>query len=341
MRTRWINTFATFALLGLPSLAQSQHLNPTIDLLAQKKPVFGLYAPSNPRAGRGAAPVDPAMQKSQAQLALDALGNKSIDFIFNGNMEGGDQFDGQLASFAEFVKGMQEGGVLQKSSSHRLTHPLSVKTPEIAPNPAVAAERIAKQLNVGTSIIVFVGVESAKEVEQGLAAMRFKSKGGTRPDDVGSAPAFWGMSEKDYREKADLWPLNPKGELVNWTIVESKEGLAHVREIAAVQGIGVLFPGAGTLGGVFSTTDSTGRRVRDTAAWEAAIQQVLSACKEFKVACGYPANDSAQIELRMKQGFTVFISGWNENGFKAVEHGRKLSGRDSAKPRAGFNPQTP
>ena len=56
---------------------------------------------------------------------------------------------------------------------------------------------------------MFVGVESADEVEQGLAAMRFKAKGGTRPDEVGVAPKYWGMSEKDYRDKADVWPLNP------------------------------------------------------------------------------------------------------------------------------------
>ena len=105
---------------------------------------------------------------------------------------------------------------------------------------------------------MFVGVESADEVKQGLAAMRFKSKGGTRPDEVGSAPKYWGLSEKDYREKADLWPLNPNGELTNWTIVESKAGLAKVREIAAVKGISVLFPGAGTLRGVFTTTDADG-----------------------------------------------------------------------------------
>ena len=29
--------------------------------------------------------------------------------------------------------------------------------------------------------------------------MRFKSKGGTRPDDVGTAPAFWGMTEAEYK----------------------------------------------------------------------------------------------------------------------------------------------
>src|SRR4051812_31755098 len=118
--------------------------------------------------------------------------------------------------------------------------------------------------------------------------MRFKSKGGQRPDAVGDAPAIWGMSEKEYKAKADVWPLNKSGELVNFTIVESKAGLANIREIAAVKGIGVLFPGAGTLRGVMSTTDSTGRRTPDPLAWEAAIQQVLAACKEFKVPCGFP-----------------------------------------------------
>ena len=60
-------------------------------------------------------------------------------------------------------------------------------------------------------------------------------------------PKYWGLSEKEYRAKADLWPLNPEGELINWVMIESKEGLAKVREIAAVKGIGVLWPGSGTL----------------------------------------------------------------------------------------------
>jgi 4-hydroxy-2-oxoheptanedioate aldolase len=156
--------------------------------------------------------------------------------------------------------------------------------------------------------------------------MRFKSKGGTRSEDVGGAPAFWGMSDKEYKEKADLWPLNPSGELVNWTIIESQAGLAKVREIAAVKGIGVLWPGAGTLRGLFSTTDAAGQRKLDEAAWEAAIQQVLSACKEFQLACGFPAN-AADIQLRMSQGFTVFVMNWGDAGFKTVEAGRKIAGR--------------
>jgi 4-hydroxy-2-oxoheptanedioate aldolase len=134
------------------------------------------------------------------------------------------------------------------------------------------------------------------------------------------------MTDKEYREKADVWPLNPKGELVNFTIVETKEGLAKVREIAAVKGIGVLLPGAGTLRGVFTATDATGQRVFDEKAWEASIQQVLAACKEFNVPCGYPAR-STDIEMRMKQGFSVFVIGWGDDGFKAVDLGRKAAGR--------------
>jgi 4-hydroxy-2-oxoheptanedioate aldolase len=156
--------------------------------------------------------------------------------------------------------------------------------------------------------------------------MRFKSQGGTRPDESGDAPAVWGVSAQEYKKKADLWPLNPDGELINWTIVESKEGLAHVREIAAVKGIGVLWPGAGTLRGVFSTTSAAGARVVDTAAWEQAIQQVLAACKAFNVPCGYPATAN-DIEMRMKQGFSVFVMNWGDAGFSAVDIGRKASGR--------------
>src|SRR5204862_7912649 len=160
----------------------------------------------------------------------------------------------------------------------------------------------------------------------GLAAMRFKSNGGTRPDSVGMAPSVWGVTEREYRAKADLWPLNPNGELTNWTIVESKEGLKHVREIAAVKGISVLFPGAGTLRGVFTTTDAEGKRNFDAEGWEAAIQQVLAACKEFNVQCGYPATET-DIETRMKQGFSVFVMNWGDPGFRAVEIGRRVAGR--------------
>jgi 4-hydroxy-2-oxoheptanedioate aldolase len=201
-----------------------------------------------------------------------------------------------------------------------------VKTAKISDDPELAKREISRQLDTGVSGIVFVDVESADELRIGLNAMRFAANGGTRPDAVGAAPAYWGLSEADYRAKADLWPLNAMGELVSWVIVESHEGLANVREIAAVPGITVLFPGAGTLRGLFTSTNAAGERVLDQEGWETAIQKVLAACKEFDIPCGYPAN-AGDIETRIQQGFSVFIMGWGEPGFEAVEIGRKAAGR--------------
>ncbi|HEY5544916.1 MAG TPA: aldolase/citrate lyase family protein [Gemmatimonadaceae bacterium] len=325
MRTRWILTLAALTVSSAAMVQAPRHLNPVVDLLAQKKAVFGLYAPANRRPGRGGAvPADAPPPKTPAQLAQEALANESADYMFDGSMEG--DFDRGFAPFAEFMKGMAEGGTLKASPMKRLHQPLFVKTHEIAPDPALAVQRIARQLNLGVTGIVLVDVKSADEARKGIAAMRFASQGGTRSDDVGNAPSVWGMSESEYRQKADVWPLNPNGELVNFTIVESKEGLANVREIAAVKGIGVLFPGAGTLRGVFTSTDANGQRVFDEQGWEGAIQQVLAACKEFNVPCGYPATAN-DIEKRIQQGFSVFIISWGEAGFRAVDIGKKATGR--------------
>lgn len=333
MRVILAGSILVAALGGLAAAqAPRARLNPVIALLEQQKPVFGLYAPSNRRFPGGGGPpgpgtVTPGVElppKTPAELAKEALGYAQSDFVFDGSMEG--NFDRGYTSYAEFVKGVAQLGLFTKSPAHRLHHPLIVKAPEIAPDPAKVGAQIGQQLNLGVSGVMFVSVESADEVKQGLAAMRFASKGGTRPESVGTAPALWGLSEAEYKAKADLWPLNPEGELINWTIVESKAGLAKVREIAAVKGIGVLWPGAGTLRQLFTTTDANGQRKLDEAAWEASIQQVLAACKEFNVPCGYPASEK-DLELRMKQGFSVFVMNWGDAGFKTVELGRKLAGR--------------
>lgn len=100
----------------------------------------------------------------------------------------------------------------------------------------------------------------------------------------------------------------------------------NTREIASVKGIGVLWPGAGTLRRVTSRINADGERVPDPVAHEASIQKVLAACKEFNVACGIPANAS-DIEKRIKQGFSVFVMGWGEDGFETVDIGRRASGR--------------
>ena len=332
---------------------QSKHLNPMVDLLSANKAIFGLGVPTvgrggGNRGGQGAAqaggaatagtaataapaPSTPAAPpKTPLELAKDALAHPEADFFFTAMMER--NIDGGSATITAFQDALAELGNVAKGSSPRLLVPINSKATNISradmpADPANYVTNISRQLNAGISSIAFVEVDSAEELRLGIAAMRFKSKGGTRPEEVGNAPKYWGLSEAEYRRKADVWPLNPEGELVVWAIVETKEGLANVREIAQVPGLSVLVPGAGTLGGVFSTTNAEGQRVRDNAAWEAAIQSVLAACKEFKKPCGYPVSEN-DVEARYQQGFTVgILQSFADPAFRAVAKGRQISGR--------------
>jgi 4-hydroxy-2-oxoheptanedioate aldolase len=353
MNGRFALGMVSVAVVGVSITAQQPtHLNPTVDLLIAKKAIFGLGVPTVGRGGGGGnrgggggggaaaagattptpAPTPttpPTPPKTPAELAADAVAHPEADYFFTAMMER--NIDGGSATMMALQEAIAAAGPLTTSGPKRLRVPITSKAPNISAadmpaDPAKYVTNISRQLNVGISTIAFVEVDNAEELRQGIAAMRFQSNGGMRPDDVGDAPKYWGISEAEYRKRADVWPLNPAGDLVVMAIVETKEGLANVREIAQVKGLSILAPGAGTLGGVFSTTVD-GKRVRDDVAWEAAIQQVLSACKEFKLPCAYPVNEN-DIETRYNQGFNVgILQSFNDAAFRAVAKGRQLSGR--------------
>jgi 4-hydroxy-2-oxoheptanedioate aldolase len=58
----------------------------------------------------------------------------------------------------------------------------------------------------------------------------------------------WGVSNEEYMERCDPWPLNPQGELLLGVKIESPEGVANCDEILAVPGIGYAEMGPGDLG---------------------------------------------------------------------------------------------
>lgn len=332
---------------------QGGHLNPMIELLTAKKGMFGLGLPTPPRQGgpggnRGGArggqatatppttppatpaapPPPPPPARTPAELAQDAKAHQEADWFFTAAMER--TIDTGEAMVTAFQEAMAAAGPVG-GSPRRLFAPINSKAPNITrPGDAAPSDYInnlSRQLNAGVSTISFVEVDTAEELKMGINALRFKSKGGTRPDTVGNAPKYWGLTEAEYRRKADVWPLNPEGEIVVWAIIESHEGLANIREIAQVPGLSVMAAGAGTLGGVFSSPGPDGRPVRDNVAWEAAIQKILATCKEFKLACAYPVSE-ADVETRYQQGFTVgILQAFSDPAFRAVAKGRTLAGR--------------
>jgi 4-hydroxy-2-oxoheptanedioate aldolase len=302
-------------------------LNPMIALHEQGLPVFGMTHPAI-TAGRGRrgapegqADATPAPEPSLTTAASETLAWRMSDFEYDSfSPANAERFLGYLAAL------IAAGGSGRE-------HAFISKIPIVREDPTAAAERIRQQLDAGHAGVMMQEVESAEEVRQAIAAMRFRSRGGTRPEEgIGLAAAWWGVSREEYLAKADVWPLNPEGELVLWVIIESRKGVENVREIAAVPGVGVVTVGAGTLGGVFSSTNAAGERVRDQAGFDAAVAKVLAACKELDVPCSYPANNPADIDRLMDMGFEVFtMQRRNEDGFAAIEHGRKRAGRPLAR----------
>ena len=57
---------------------------------------------------------------------------------------------------------------------------------------------------------------------------------GLRGRNPSNAAWYWGTRE--YHAKADVWPLDPQGELLAMMFIESAEGVANIDEIVTVPG---------------------------------------------------------------------------------------------------------
>ena len=53
----------------------------------------------------------------------------------------------------------------------------------------------------------------------------------------GSAAEIWGLSVEEYMRRADVWPLNPEGEIFLGLKIENKRALSNVEATARVPGI--------------------------------------------------------------------------------------------------------
>ncbi len=62
------------------------------------------------------------------------------------------------------------------------------------------------------------------------------------------AAAIWGVTPHEYVEKADVWPLNPEGEIMLGLKIENRRALANAEASAAVPGIAFAEWGPGDMG---------------------------------------------------------------------------------------------
>ncbi len=95
---------------------------------------------------------------------------------------------------------------------------------------------------------VKVFVEGARYSFQTLGVGRHLAEGRRGSGGQGTAAEIWGTTVEDYLESADVWPLNPSGELMLGVKIENRRALVQVEASVAVPGIAFAEWGPGDMG---------------------------------------------------------------------------------------------
>jgi 4-hydroxy-2-oxoheptanedioate aldolase len=285
---------------------QTIRLNRTIELLAANRPVFGILS------------HDRSLENARS------LARSELDFVII-DMEHGPL---DIESLRVFLLGMTDKARIVARGNLQMDVTPFVRLPA---NGRDQITYLAKQvLDVGVMGIMFPYINTRDEAELAVRSMRYPQPRGA-PDREpvglrGSGPGipdwYWGV--RNYLELADVWPLDPRGELFAIIQIESEEGLKNVDAIAAVPGVSALFIGPADL------ALSLGYPA-DAPEVEAALQTILRAARARKLPIGITTT-AETVERRLKEGFNVVAVGFGDGGItpdsaRTLAIGRKVAGR--------------
>lgn len=285
--------FSVLTVVGLasvPAMAQDNvRLNRSIETLEKGDPVFGLFTGNFSLAN------------------ARALARSNLDYILI-DMEH-TAFD--MEKLQEFLLGMTDkAAIVRQGNAQMRTTPI-VRLPANGRNDS---EWMVKQiLDIGAFGVMFPYVETAEDARRAVASMRYPQPRGsdiTEPAGTrGSSPAvaswFWGVP--DYTQRADTWPLNPRGELISFLQIESALGVQNAEAIMTTPGVSAIFVGPADL------SMSMGLPGNHPEV-QAAIASVVELCKKHSVPCGITTNAN-DITARLDQGFLMPTVGyWGDDG---------------------------
>jgi 4-hydroxy-2-oxoheptanedioate aldolase len=137
----------------------------------------------------------------------------------------------------------------------------------------------------------------------------------------GFAAQIWGLDAPEYLERADVWPLNPKGELMLGLKIENVRALANAEAVARVPGLSFAEWGPGDMGMSMGYPNQHDEPY--PAEMIAARARVLAACKANGLAFLNTVKPEDVIQ-RIEEGVRI---GAGPHGQQTAEIGRKHTGR--------------
>ncbi len=284
------------ALLAPASTVRGQqappHLNPAVEKLAHGQPIVGIQTD------------DMSLQNCHSLARID------FDYAYVDMEHGPLNLDG----LAYCIAGMADKAAILKKGNAQPKVALFARFPAYGRD-LESNDWIVKQaLDMGLMGIIFNGVDNKEQMMRLVQYMRYPQQRtskyqqppGLRGYAPGNAIFAWGISAAEYERHADLWPLNPEGDLLAIPMIETAEGLKNVNEIASVPGVGAIFIGAaGDLHQYLGVP-------QDSPEVEQARQTILAACKAHNVACGITALTKAEVDKRLAEGWKMIRTGRGE-----------------------------
>jgi 4-hydroxy-2-oxoheptanedioate aldolase len=284
---------ALFTSAGVTSAQEAPlHLNPAVEKLAHGQPIVGTQTD------------DMSLQNCHSLARLN------FDYTYVDMEHGPLNLDG----LAYCVAAMVDKAAILKKGNAQPNVALFARFPPYGRD-LESNDWIVKQaLDMGLMGIIFNGVENKEQMTRLIRYMRYPQQKtskyqqppGLRGYAPGNAIFAWGVSAAAYERHADVWPLNPEGDLLAIPMIETAEGLKNVDEIAAVPGVGAIFIGAG--GDLHQYLGVP----QDSPEVEQARQTILAACKAHNVACGITALTKADVDKRLQEGWKMIRTGRGE-----------------------------
>lgn len=200
----------------------------------------------------------------------------------------------------------------------------------IPPNSREHNQWVIKQaLDTGVYGLVLPHLNTVEDAQAAVEAARYPQVPGV-PDFEPSgergwwpriAPRYWGLTGEEYYDAADVWPLDPDGNMLLMGIVEEPEGVKNLSDILSqVKGIGAIWAGPGDMSVAMGYKGNANHpEVQEN------LLRVLSACKEASVPCAVGAT-AEEVGQRLEQGFRIIITS-PEKTTSGLDEGRRLATR--------------
>lgn len=287
-----------------------ERINRAIELLEQGQPIY--YTGTNDLTYENGK----AMAKTWADYIALQLEHGTFD----------------LPGIEQFMRGLVDGG--PTNSGHRTPPVLVTMPPDGFSEEVVRANAwmFRQVLARGVHGLLLCHAESPGAVRAFVESCRYPFNNigvgqglgeGRRGFGEQISPAsVWGISNEEYFSKADVWPLNPDGELILGLKIENKRALANAEATAKVPGIAIAEWGPGDMG---MSMGYPVYRYPYPADLQQARSRVFAACKEAGLFFLDVVRPERVVDL-IEEGVMVF-SGGGQSGEESALIGRAHTGR--------------